>query len=42
MSSNEIPFTRALIGGLIVFICFLAAFSVGYLINKKHSDGSDD
>ncbi|WP_029451227.1 hypothetical protein [Clostridium algidicarnis] len=40
--SNEIPFTRALIGGLIVFICFLAAFSVGYFIKKNHSDGLDD
>ena len=42
MSSNEIPFTRALIGGLIVFICFLAAFSVGYFMKKKRSDGLDD
>ncbi|PPK48337.1 DUF6773 family protein [Clostridium algidicarnis] len=42
MSSNEIPFTRALIGGLIVFICFLVAFSVGYFMKKKRSDGLDD
>ncbi|SUY48105.1 Uncharacterised protein [Clostridium putrefaciens] len=42
MFSNEILFTRALIGGLIVFICFLAAFSVGYFIKKNHSDGLDD
>lgn len=32
----------ALISGIIFFICFLAAFSVGYYIRKKRSRDHDD